>query len=134
MAAITAQRGVAVRDDRAAIIAAGAIAVGISLYDKPGGSAGPLPVQLPTTPQSYLGVYADGAPASYAGVTAFTNAIGTRPDVVMYYSGWYVPFPVSFATTAANNGAVPLVQMDPDSTKNKIVSSPGSLPDDTTAT
>ncbi len=32
----------------------------------------------------------------------------------MYYSGWFVPFPVGFATTAAKNGAVPLVQMDPD--------------------
>ena len=32
----------------------------------------------------------------------------------MYYSGWYVPFPSNFATTVANNGAVPLVQMDPD--------------------
>jgi hypothetical protein len=32
----------------------------------------------------------------------------------MYYSGWYVPFPVKFADTAASNGAVPLVQMDPD--------------------
>jgi hypothetical protein len=32
----------------------------------------------------------------------------------MYYSGWYVPFPLRFATTAANDGAVPLVQMDPD--------------------
>ncbi len=109
----------------AAIIALAAIAVGVGLYNKSGDSTGPLPVQLPTTPQSYLGVYADGAPASYAGVTAFTNATGARPDVVMYYSGWYVPFPVSFATTAANNGAVPLVQMDPDSTRNKIVSIAG---------
>jgi hypothetical protein len=32
----------------------------------------------------------------------------------MYYSGWFVPFPVGFANRAANNGAVPLVQMDPD--------------------
>ena len=32
----------------------------------------------------------------------------------MYYSGWYVPFPTGFAKTVANNGAVPLVQMDPD--------------------
>ena len=31
----------------------------------------------------------------------------------MYYSGWYEPFPTSFATIAASNGAVPLVQMDP---------------------
>ena len=109
----------------AAIIAAVAIAAGVSLYNKSGDSTGPLPVQLPTTPQSYLGVYVDGAPASYAGVTAFTNATGARPDVVMYYSGWYVPFPDSFATTAADNGAVPLVQMDPDSTRNKIVSIAG---------
>ena len=47
-------------------------------------------------------------------MTAFTNATGAKPDVIMYYSGWFVPFPTSFATTAANNGAVPLVQMDPD--------------------
>jgi Glycosyl hydrolase family 26 len=100
-----------------AIIAAAAIAAGVSLYNKsanPTRPTGPLPVHLPATPQSYLGVYAHGAPASYGGVTAFTSATGIRPDVVMYYSGWYMPFPVGFATTAANNGAVPLVQMNPD--------------------
>jgi beta-mannanase len=32
----------------------------------------------------------------------------------MYYSGWYVPFPAKFATKVANEGAAPLVQMDPD--------------------
>ena len=96
-----------------AIIAAAAIAVGVSLYNKSTDTTGPLPVHLPTTPQSYLGVYAHGTPASYGGVTAFTSATGAKPDVVMYYSGWYEPFPISFATTAANNGAVPLVQMDP---------------------
>ena len=47
----------------------------------------------------------------------------------MYYSGWYVPFPTGFAKTIANNGAVPLVQMDPDG----IASLP-SLPGDTMAT
>ena len=31
----------------------------------------------------------------------------------MYYSGWFVPFQTRFATTAAENGAVPLVQMNP---------------------
>jgi mannan endo-1,4-beta-mannosidase len=100
-----------------AIIAAAAIAAGVSLYNKsadPAAPTGPLPVDLPTTPQSYLGVYADGMPASYNGVTAFTSTTGARPDVLMYYSGWYVPFPVGFATTAAEKGAVPLVQMDPD--------------------
>jgi mannan endo-1,4-beta-mannosidase len=91
-----------------------AVAAGISLYNRSADHTGPLPVDLPTTPQSYLGVYAAGTPASYDGVTAFANATGAKPDVVMYYSGWFVPFPAAFATTVADNGAVPLVQMDPD--------------------
>jgi mannan endo-1,4-beta-mannosidase len=62
---------------------------------------------------SYIGVYASGAPASYAGVTSFANATGVQPDVIMYYSGWYQPFQTGLATTAARDGAVPLVQMDP---------------------
>jgi mannan endo-1,4-beta-mannosidase len=100
----------------AAIMAVVAIAAGVIFYDRSSGShhAAALPVNLPTTPGSYLGVYAKGAPTSYAGLTSFTSAIGAKPDVVMYYSGWYVPFPIGFATTAANNGAAPLVQMDPD--------------------
>ena len=97
-----------------AIIAAAAVATGVILYNKSADPTGPLPVHLPPASGSYLGVYASGVPASYAGVTAFTNAINAKPDVVMYYSGWYVPFPAKFATTAGNNGAVPLVQMDPD--------------------
>jgi mannan endo-1,4-beta-mannosidase len=104
-----------------AIIVAAAIAVGVSLYHRSANTtAAPLPDQLPTTPQSYLGVYVKGTPASYDGVTAFTNATGAKPDLVMYYSGWYVPFPVGFATAAASNGAVPLVQMDPDKEGTKI--------------
>ena len=98
-----------------AIIAAAAIAAGVVLYNRASDHHdGPLPVDLPQATASYLGVFTKGLPASYTGVTAFTNATGAKPDVVMYYSGWYVPFPDSFATTAANNGAVPLVQMDPD--------------------
>jgi mannan endo-1,4-beta-mannosidase len=98
-----------------AIIATAAIAAGIVLYNRASDHhGGPLPVNLPQASASYLGVFTKGLPASYAGVTAFTNATGAKPDVVMYYSGWYMPFPASFATTAANNGAVPLVQMDPD--------------------
>jgi hypothetical protein len=100
-----------------AIIAAASIASGVILYHKSADPTGPLPVDLPPAPGSYLGVYAKGVPASYAGVTAFRSATGARPDVVMYYSGWFVPFPVRFATTTASDGAVPLVQMDPDSVK-----------------
>ncbi len=96
-----------------AIAAAAGIVAGISLFNKSSDSLGPLPVNLPTTPQSYLGVYTNSAPASYSKVTSFSNATGAKPDIVMYYSGWFVPFKTSFATTAAQNGAVPLVQMDP---------------------
>ena len=64
----------------AAIIAAAAIAAGVSFYNKSAEPIGALPVNLPTTPQSYLGVYANEAPASYSGVTAFTSATGARPE------------------------------------------------------
>jgi mannan endo-1,4-beta-mannosidase len=98
----------------AAILAAVAIAAGVIIYNRTADHTGPLPVNLPPSSGSYLGVFTDGVPESYAGVTAFAKAAGTHPDVVMYYSGWFVPFPTRFATTAANGGAVPLVQMDPD--------------------
>jgi mannan endo-1,4-beta-mannosidase len=68
---------------------------------------------LPPTSGSYIGLYPDGVPDSYAGVTAFTTATGVKPDVVPYYSGWLEPFQSSFAETAARHGAVPLVQLDP---------------------
>jgi mannan endo-1,4-beta-mannosidase len=99
----------------AAIVAAIAIAAGVVLYNRSADtSGGPLPVRLPPDAASYLGVYTKGLPDSYAGVTAFNNATGAHPDIVMYYSGWYMPFPAAVATTAADNGSVPLVQMDPD--------------------
>ena len=97
-----------------AVIAAAAVTAAVIVHSRSGGRPGPLPVPLPAAAGSYLGVYVHGAPASYAGVTAFQSATGTRPDVVMYYSGWYVPFPARFAATSASDGAVPLVQMDPD--------------------
>jgi mannan endo-1,4-beta-mannosidase len=68
---------------------------------------------LSATPGSYLGLYPDGVPASYAGITAFTAATGVKPNVVPYYSGWLEPFQATFAATATQHGAVPLVQMDP---------------------
>ena len=97
-----------------AIIAVVAIAVGIVVYDETSQPGGPLPVHLPPAAGSYLGVYAKGLPASYAPVSAFADTTGAKPDVVMYYSGWYVPFPTSFATTVAKNGAAPLVQINPE--------------------
>lgn len=107
----------------AAIIAVAAIALGIIIFNESSGPTGPLPVHLPPASASYLGVYTRGVPDSYAPVTAFTNATGARPDVVMYYSGWFVPFPAGFATTVARNGAAPLVQMDPDGIKVSEIAS-----------
>jgi mannan endo-1,4-beta-mannosidase len=99
----------------AAILAAVAIAAGVIIYNRTADPTGPLPVDLPAASGSYLGVYANGVPGSYAGVTKFANSTGAHPDVVMYYSGWFVPFPVDFAVRTANAGAVPLIQIDPDS-------------------
>ncbi len=101
-----------------ALAAVAAIILVVSLRGGPAAdmSAGPAaPGQLsrPTAPESYLGVYATGVPESYAGVSAFTAATGVRPNVVVYYSGWYEPFKVSFAAAAARHDAVPLVQIDP---------------------
>jgi hypothetical protein len=98
----------------AAITAFAAIAIGIIIFNESSGPTGPLPVHLPPASESYLGVYTKGLPDSYGPITTFADATGSKPDVVMYYSGWYVPFPTGFAKTAANHGAVPLVQMDPD--------------------
>ena len=106
-----------------AIIAMAAIAFGITLYNRSADPTGPLPVHLPPASASYLGVYAKGVPASYTPVTAFTRATGANPDIVMYYSGWYVPFPVGFATTAADHGAAPLVQMDPETVSTAAIAS-----------
>ena len=107
----------------ATFIAVAAIALGIVVFNGSSQPSGPLPVHLPPASGSYLGVYTRGVPDSYAPVTAFTKATGANPDIVMYYSGWYVPFPTSFATTTANHGAVPLVQMDPDGIKVSQIAS-----------
>jgi mannan endo-1,4-beta-mannosidase len=75
--------------------------------------AAPHPVTLPANPQTYLGVYVNRVPDSYANVTAFTTATGVRPSIVTYYSGWLEPFQAHFAAVVAKAGAVPLVQLEP---------------------
>jgi mannan endo-1,4-beta-mannosidase len=68
---------------------------------------------LPTRAASYLGLYPDGVPASYADARAFTSATGITPNLAVYYSGWLEPFQARFASTASRAGAVPLVQINP---------------------
>ena len=95
------------------VIAAAAIAAGVLVYNHHSSQPKPLPVHLPTAAGGYLGVYAQGSPLTYDGVTAFRKASGTSPDLVMYYSGWYESFQTAFVKKAAADGEVPLVQMDP---------------------
>jgi mannan endo-1,4-beta-mannosidase len=67
----------------------------------------------PHEPGDFIGIYARGAPQSYAGVGAFTAAIGVRPAVVVYYSGWQESFQTQFARIVVAHHAVPLVQINP---------------------
>jgi len=64
-------------------------------------------------PTRYIGVYEQGTPFSYAGVNAFTTTTGVRPNILTYYSSWLEPFQANFAITASENGAEPLVQINP---------------------
>jgi mannan endo-1,4-beta-mannosidase len=76
----------------------------------------PSPPEFPISAKQYLrylGVFAQGAPHSYAGVDHFAQAIGRQPNLVSYYSEWGEEFNADFAAMAANNGAVILVQIDP---------------------
>ena len=68
---------------------------------------------LPVRPDSYIGVYQSEAPNSYAGDRQITAKTGIKPRLVVYYSGWFEPFKAAFATTVAEHGAVPLIQIDP---------------------
>jgi mannan endo-1,4-beta-mannosidase len=63
----------------------------------------------------YLGVYEPDAPATYAGVDQFAQAIGRQPNLTSYYSPWFdlEPFQANFATSAAKHGATTVVQLDP---------------------
>jgi hypothetical protein len=74
------------------------------------------PFALPANPASYVGLYLRGVPQSYTGISAFATATGVKPGVVVYYSSWLEPFQTSFATRAARDGAVPIVQINPANT------------------
>jgi Glycosyl hydrolase family 26 len=94
---------------------------------RPPGHAAPRPAggrfTLPATPASYLGWYPAGVPRSYAGVSEVSAATGVKPALVPYYSGWFEPFQASFAAAAARDGAVPVVQMNPDGVRIAAIAS-----------
>jgi len=69
---------------------------------------------LPAKPASYLGDFEPTSPKSYSEVSRFAKAIGRGPNLVLYFSGWSVPFQSRFADEAWANGAIPAIQVDPD--------------------
>jgi mannan endo-1,4-beta-mannosidase len=78
-------------------------------------------ITLPAQPTSYLGVYANGVPRSYKNVQSFADYTGVQPNAALYYSGWGEPFQESFATLAADNHAVPLIQIEPDKVSLRLI-------------
>jgi hypothetical protein len=68
---------------------------------------------LPAVPDSYIGFTGPGVPASYAPVTAFSEAIRHPVNLAMYYSGWFEGFQTAFAEHAWQHGATVFVNMDP---------------------
>jgi Glycosyl hydrolase family 26 len=68
---------------------------------------------LTTTPDSYLGVFESGSPSSYAPIEEFMQAVGKKPNLVGFYSGWAQPFSVPMAESMHRHGIIPFVQIDP---------------------
>jgi mannan endo-1,4-beta-mannosidase len=96
-----------------ALLAAGLVAAGLRLTSSgaqvhPAGRAA-----LPVKPAGYLGVYENGALASYQPISDFARVTGMQPNLAGYYSGWAEQFKVGFAATALRHGAVTIVQIDP---------------------
>lgn len=89
-----------------AIVLVAAVVVAVATPHDPAPSVHAVPTV------HYLGVYEPDAPGSYAGVDQFARAIGRQPNMVLYYNIWLKPFQVGFASSAAKNGAMTLVQID----------------------
>ena len=80
---------------------------------------------LPSTQASYLGVYENGAPATYQPVAQFTRSAGQQPNLVGYYSGWREPFKSAFAETVSRHSAATIVQMDPTNVSVSAIATGG---------
>ncbi len=81
-----------------------------------GSSVSPPPAahaSLPPSLASYLGVFEPGAPPAYDPVADFAAAVGRKPNLLGFYSGWTEPFDTSFAQTLHRHGVIPFVQIDP---------------------
>jgi mannan endo-1,4-beta-mannosidase len=92
------------------VICAAVIGAAISLAAIQPWASNPI---RPTHSVPYLGVYEPDSPSGYTEVNQFAQSIGRQPNLVSYYSHWGEPFQAEFAASAAQHGAIPLVQLDP---------------------
>jgi mannan endo-1,4-beta-mannosidase len=93
------------------VVAAVAYAV-IRFAPSPSGPAA-AHASLPSSLDSYLGVYEHGPPRTYQPVADFARVAGRQPNLVGYYSGWPERFATNFAETVRSHGGVTILQMDP---------------------
>jgi hypothetical protein len=108
-----------------AIAVAAAIAVSAFVLSSRSSHAAVVSAPLPAEPASWLGVYETGPPQTYQPVADFTQAIGTQPNLVGYYSGWGEPFQRSFAQTVRGHGAVTILQWDPTYASVSLIATGG---------
>lgn len=94
-----------------ALVAALAISAIVTFHPQETMAPDPVHTSVPTG-RHYLGVSVPGEPLSMAGVRRFASATGTRPNLVSYYTPWYVAFDVAAATQVNNYGALPLIFLD----------------------
>ncbi len=80
----------------------------------PQGPSRPARGALPARAASYLGTFEPTSPGSYGKVSRFARALGREPNLVLYFSGWSVPFQADFAHKAWAHGAITTIQVDPD--------------------
>ena len=74
----------------------------------------PVHATIAATPERhYLGVYEPDGQMTYQPFGKFAAAVGHRPDILLYYSGWYERFRAPFARMARTNGAIPCIQIQP---------------------
>lgn len=81
------------------------------LMDRPAPAA-PRRASVPVAAR-YVGVFADGEPASYGAVQSFQAVEGHAPDITLYYSNWGEAFRARFVAVAARSGAEVVIQMGP---------------------
>jgi mannan endo-1,4-beta-mannosidase len=98
-----------------ALAMAGVAGASIRLAGAPSSPPPPAPAHasLPPRLAAYLGVFEAGSPPGYGPIATFAEAIGRRPNLLGYYSGWAESFNVSFAEMLRRHGVIPFVQIDP---------------------